>query len=296
VISSQFGNDASNLTELIAIVSGRAEDMTPEERDRRTLARRVLKAVSPLIDDASRKEAELNGRPYAQQMRELDEALRSRRGSLAESPEMRVLDSIEAKNGTGIASPEDGDVDMLDAPGTNDEKASHPETEPNSLGSTEKPEVFKQHGLRPEADPVSVDTPPASTNGFKYEQHVNGDTFPVQAPPVEPPTPPMSLAGHAQNPPCEGGIPWYVAPFDPEGLTIFEERWTGPEILRDMSEELSEMDEDELQELNPQAGNSGPEDSEPAADTVARKKMPPKRSGRRSRNSGWSMRSSRVRR
>ena len=65
---------------------------------------------------------------------------------------------------------------------------------------------------------------------------------------VEPPTPPLSAEGEA-HPLSNGGIPWYMEPFDPVGTTVEEERWTGRELVRGMSEELSDMDEDELSGL-----------------------------------------------
>jgi NuA3 HAT complex component NTO1 len=40
-----------------------------------------------------------------------------------------------------------------------------------------------------------------------------------------------------------------MQPFDPIGTTIHEERWTGRDVMRGMSEELSELDEDELKDL-----------------------------------------------
>lgn len=62
---------------------------------------------------------------------------------------------------------------------------------------------------------------------------------------VEPPTPSLSSEGDI-HPFSNGGIPWYMEPFDPVGTTIEEERWTGRELVRSMSEELSDMDEEEL--------------------------------------------------
>ena len=62
----------------------------------------------------------------------------------------------------------------------------------------------------------------------------------------EPPSPPMSMEGNQAATISQGGIPWYVEAFDPVGTTIHDERWMGQEVLRAMSEELSEMDEDEL--------------------------------------------------
>jgi NuA3 HAT complex component NTO1 len=44
-------------------------------------------------------------------------------------------------------------------------------------------------------------------------------------------------------------MPWYMEPFDPVGTTVWEERWTGREVARGMSEELSDMDEEELDGL-----------------------------------------------
>ncbi|KIX01665.1 uncharacterized protein Z518_09391 [Rhinocladiella mackenziei CBS 650.93] len=298
VINSKFSNPAANISELIALVSGRAEDMTPEERDRRTLARRIVKAIEPLIEEATRKEAELNGRPYAQQIREMDEALLSRRGSLAESTGSPLLDSIEAKHDLGIASPEDVDVEMMEPANAADEKAIGGETFKSSRAFVEKADILKQEGLRAEAGVASADTPPASTNGFKPEPPTNGDMALVQGQQVEPPTPPMSLEGHSQNPPPQGGIPWYVAQFDPEGTTIFEERWTGPEVLREMSEELSEMDEDELQGLGPdnmtEEINGAPLGKE-ADSTTEDSTVKKKRGGKRSRNSEWGARTFRFR-
>lgn len=302
VINSQFGNDASTLSELIALVSGRAEDMSPEDRDRRTLARRIVKAIEPLIDDATRKEAELNGRPYAQQIRELDEALLSRHDSLLESVGMPVYDSIEPKHETGIASPDDGDVEMVDSAQAGNEQV-HIDVVKGAKELPEKADIFKQNGLQVEADGLAADTPPASTNGFRADHHIDGDVNTAQVQGIEPPTPPMSLQGHPQLPTSQAGIPWYAAPFDPEGTTIFEERWTGPEVLREMSEELSEMDEDELMCLG--AGDDMVDAVETAppglggeptfTDPAATKKVS-KKSGKRTRSSHWGTRSLRLRR
>ncbi|KAH0565815.1 hypothetical protein GP486_000784 [Trichoglossum hirsutum] len=64
-----------------------------------------------------------------------------------------------------------------------------------------------------------------------------------------PPTPPSSSEDEESAPLSHGGIPWYMKPFDPIGTIIHEERWTGREVLRGMSEELSEIDDDELRGL-----------------------------------------------
>jgi NuA3 HAT complex component NTO1 len=301
-INSEFGNSAGSITELIALVSGRAEDMSAEERDRRTLARRIVKGIEPLLDDATRKEAELNGRPYAEQIREMDEALLSRRGSMAHSIGMPVLETVELKPGGFMASPAaGGEVEMMDAPIAGDEQPQIQEAVKESQAPIGQVVLVKHEDLSMESQLVSANTPPASMNGFRHELHANGNIPSEQPQQVEPPTPPMSLQGHSQTFPVEGGIPWYVAQFDPEGTTIFEERWTGPEVLREMSEELSEMDEDELQGLGP--GNEmvedangitlGDEADETTVDVMVKKKM---LRSKRNKAPDWGARSFRNRR
>lgn len=313
VINTQFGNNASNISELVTLVSGRAEDMKTEERDRRTLARRIVKAIEPLLEDATRKEAELNGRPYAQQIREMDEALISRRGSLAESIEIPGLDVLDLKPAPEAEIFEDGDIEMQDVVDviTKTDPSLGLSTDHNA--AAEKPDVFKSGGLLRGDLMISASTPPASTNGFKHEPASNDVLNNTTNPPLEPPTPPMSLEGHVQTLTCQGGIPWYVAQFDPEGTTIFEERWTGPEVLRDMSEELSEMDEDELQDLGGEDLTNGTqvngllgsiEDGVDgptiAVESLASKKRTPatggRRGARRGRSSDWGGKSFRQRR
>lgn len=278
--------------------------MKPEDRDRRTLARRIVKAIEPLLEDATRKEAELNGRPYAQQIREMDEALLSRRGSLAESVDIPVIQPDESKHEVGIASPEDADIEMVDAPNGIEEKTTPADALNDSQEAVEKSNHFQPDSLRTETILLAANTPPASTNGFRHDPHTNGDVSLGQEQQVEPPTPPMSLEGQSQNPPVEGGIPWYVAQFDPEGITIFDERWTGPEVLREMSEELSEMDEDELEGLGPeeedvleQPGDSAIlNDTHPTAVTALVGKKITRRASRRSKGGEWGTRSFRTRR
>jgi len=315
VINSQLGNDAATIEHLIAQVSGRAEDMTSEQRDRRSLARRILKAIEPMLEEALRKESEVNGRPYAQQIKEMDEALLSRRASLVDSVDVPMTDSVEDLRADPVVTgpSTENDVKLRNGNGTNAvaAKDNHvPVGQPGRPGDVENADTAAKatHLLGDSALAMTANTPPASMNGIKHEQHVNGDLIsgPMQRP--EPPTPPMSLQG-VQSSVNQGGIPWYVAQFDPEGTTIYEERWTGPEVLREMSEELSEMDEDELRGLGAgndlDAGDDGGLPPPPAAENGAvlvavanasAKKRLAKKSSKRSRSGDWGTRSFRNRR
>ena len=88
-------------------------------------------------------------------------------------------------------------------------------------------------------------------NGKDSEARIDAKepSHPSTAMPSVPPTPPLSSEGAPSAALSYGGIPWYMDPFDPVGTTIHEERWTGRDVVRGMSEELSDMDEEELQSL-----------------------------------------------
>ena len=82
---------------------------------------------------------------------------------------------------------------------------------------------------------------------------------------TEPLTPPRSEK-NLLNPLHNGGIPWYLEPFDIHGTTVHEPIWAGREVLKAMSEDLSELDDDELDGL---ADSDPVQPDEEAADAQA---------------------------
>jgi NuA3 HAT complex component NTO1 len=289
VLSSDLGVEAASTAELQLQVSGRATDLSFEQRERRKLAKRIVKAVQPALEEALRKESELSGRPFEKQIQQLDimldTGILSRRNSFGGSA-----------NGEGANLPDllqpmccNGAPPKLDGH-TGEEAASH--VEPNGavplVSKSEDASTVNAPSHPDELDgsiaqlngelsaetetAILVDTPPASTNGVRggiINEQVNlaeeaGASTPTLMP--VPPTPPLSLEGIQQPIMISGGIPWYVEPFDPDGTTVYEERWTGPEVLREMSEELTDIDDEELQGL----GSMEDEAAEQEKDVVAR--------------------------
>jgi NuA3 HAT complex component NTO1 len=269
VLSSDLGVDVANTAELQQQVSGRAFDMTVQQRERRKLAKRIVKAVQPALEEALRSESEVSGRPFEKQIRELDmmldSTILSRRESYAGSTndEIELRSVLKPPNGDGTPLPsirlgkvvnqhdddEIGvfasangetadvrDVDMIDAPHEPGEEVDGSIAQLNGELSADTEHAVAAH------------TPPPSTNGVKGDaiQDQSNLSGNFKAPMPEPPTPPLSLEGLQQSSFATGGIPWYVEPFDPDGTTIHEERWTGPEVLREMSEELTDIDDEEL--------------------------------------------------
>lgn len=236
-----------------------SKDLIADHKAKKMLANRIVKAVKGPLEDGMRKEGELLGRPHEKELRDLERlleaSLRSRRDSRNGSQLSDVgADPIQQRQSTtsGCSSDENS------ANGSNqiasnlvgieiDLAVTHASHRDQTTSS--KSAKHKSHRQQP--TPESV--PPANggagddhTSNGNIEAHVSlhpgKDTFP------EPVTPPLSSGGHSQ-PLSQGGIPWYMECFDPVGTTIEEERWKGRELVRGMSEDLSDMDEEELSGL-----------------------------------------------
>ncbi|ROT40387.1 hypothetical protein SODALDRAFT_376179 [Sodiomyces alkalinus F11] len=254
-----------------------------DPRQRKTLGKRILKAVQPQLEAALRIETEINSKPLDPLTKELE-------GMLEASLEFRQPsiivgvgeDSVEACRdvamvdapaggeitvASGQADPaaegvaENTDAMEIDAEGEADEdnievatsnlsKPAEQTVEAQSssssvagLESNGKAVENADSGSLPNGVPASSNTPPA-TNGYQ-----------AAPPPVQPtpPTPPQSVGGglgnHRADPLLEGGIPWYLKDFKLRGTTILADQWPGRDAIRSLSEELSDMDDRELEGL-----------------------------------------------
>ena len=251
--------------------------LTAEQKDLRRLAKRIIKAVQPSLEGAIRSEAELGGRPFEKELRELemflDHGILSRRNSTAASLGDPVeLDSTNpnpcSAGETVVTQSLTGQVVVQQA-GTNGDSSGKAASGNLTLEGqmTEMVHVGTSN--------ASHETGPGNfLNGIDERRIENGGTTTGSEPghstttspttqvvmqaalpahralqPTIPPTPPLSSADDLLAPLLYGGIPWYMEPFDPVGTTIQEERWTGREVVRGMSEELSELDDEELEGL-----------------------------------------------
>ena len=299
IFEDDIGFDASDLSNQQALgvrPPTRIDDV--EHRERRTLARRIMKQVYILLQSALRKESELLGRPFEQQMKEMDALLFSRRPSFAEG--------LESNGQAETNGDLDQDVEMADVPTPSKNEPQdlpltsiedHADTtETGGADDVDTPvegvavnDTLKVNGL-------TEHTPPASTNGnMKHEAALAQDSPTENANAIQPPTPPISTKGANHNPLVHGGIPWYVEAFDPHGTIVQEERWTGKDVLRDLSEELSDMDEEELHDLGVEDGIA----ANIAANEVdgigkANKRAAPKK--KRKGTNNWAYRATRTRR
>lgn len=238
--------------------------LSVEQKEVKKLAKRILRAVKEPLEDALKKEADLKGKELEEEIRKLDamgifaaaKALDVGESPVKANSKRRAASDASAAAG---ASPPDEDVDMLDA----DERTAEAVIQLQIPGTNETVPIPNNKKIR---RPASGRASSTSTSGGPITRHnsSNGN------PPTEPLSPPLSADSVPLASPdpsdvfASGGIPWYLAPFDPDGTTIHEERYTGREVMRAMSEELSDMDEDTLTELAVNGVGDTPTSKKPA--------------------------------
>ena len=286
VFSAAIGlPEASDTAEFQAHISSNSlvRDSTTEYKEKKKLAKRIIKAVQAALEDAMRKESELCRKPFEKELRDLDLLLEnsfiSRRDSLVnslggETGEVNAEDLRSSTRGDSASRPSsdndnssrNGIVDGHALNHTLSESTSnYPESTfqqdltiagldsqtkvENALEPTKYTAIA--HQPTPEDSNATPPTNESISHGHDAVEMGSNITLEPNEKPsqrIEPPTPPLSSEGDI-HPLSNGGVPWYMGPFDPVGTTIEEERWTGRELVRGMSEELSDMDEEELSGL-----------------------------------------------
>ena len=247
-----------------------SKDSIADHKAKKMLANRIVKAVKGPLEDAMRRESDLLGRPHEKELRDLDRLLEASVRSRRDSRNGSQLgdgeaDPMQQRQSISGGSSDDNSANGFNQDGSNligigiepaITDASHREQH-----SASKP--TKQKGHRQQPTPESM----PATNSAAGDDQTSNDNIDEHVPqqlgkdtPQEPVTPPLSSGGHSQ-PLSQGGISWYMECFDPVGTTIEEERWKGRELVRGMSEDLSDMDEEELSGLVEPDGAEGGGDS-----------------------------------
>lgn len=224
--------------------------------DRKKLAKRIIKQVQSLLETALKAEADITSKPYESLRKELD-------GMLDASLDIRKLpypkpeaeasghgdeDVVMADaphNPSQVDGAADAEGDQMDVDELNIEVKDEDAAETNGQASRDAGGGAMLNGQeeRLTNGVKSAPTPP-DTNGYmSIPQGSNGPT------PLTPPQSNGSLGHATDNMLTEGGIPWYLKAFDPVGTTAVEEQWPGRDVLRSLSEELTDMDEAELNDL-----------------------------------------------
>lgn len=230
-------------------------------KERRRLGKRIIKAIQPQLEAAAKSEAEISSKPVDRHLKGLIELL--------DSSYSAGQDSISVSLGdTGSVGERDLDIDqeVTARSNGNDSKASEAH-----LSSAEDVEMSDAPGEIAESsasalpggdDTINTDAmvPGAGAHVSKRTSQANGikdsETPPntdgyVSAQDIiqpTPPTPPTSNGDTTTDQAeilANGGIPYYLKDFQPDGTSLLQ----GADVMSSFSEELSEMDDEELKGL-----------------------------------------------
>ena len=245
-----------------------------EVRDRKRLGKRILKAVQPQLEKALHLEADISHVSFDILKQELERILEAgseprKRGPVTatadQSQDVIMVDSTVPEITVGGGGQTTSTVETEDAPADtimadneepglssanievrvpNGDMAANVDdvSRGDAMDGVEQRDAQKPHEAANKSI-APLDTPPAST-GF--------ETTSARPPQPGPPTPPQSNGSLGRQPSdvlTEGGIPWYLRDFEPEGTSAVQEQWPGRDAVRSLSEELTEIDEDELKGL-----------------------------------------------
>ncbi|KAI0202734.1 hypothetical protein F4808DRAFT_419720 [Astrocystis sublimbata] len=281
-----------------------------DHRERKKLGKRILKAIQTQLETALRLEAEANHRSFESLKQELETMVESSLeyrpkavvvgtdGEGEQSQDVIMVDSSAAVVAVGGLDHQNvnnvdgnGDTVMTDADNKASSTDGNIEVDTSAIGKDPKvdgvqvpdnvpvpiPEdMLSKPDGSDQSDVQSFNTPPA-TNGYI--------SVPSNSQPA-PPTPPQSNGSLGRQPIdalTDGGVLWYLQELEPEGTSAAEEQWNGRNAVRSLSEELTEIDDDELKGLGVEINESitaSPADTAPLVDGTNHisptKKAPPK--------------------
>lgn len=220
--------------------------LTPEQKETKKLVKRITRTLQPLFEDALRNEADLAGRPY-EKLPDLETLLSQ---NLQRRPSVgSITDSVRQTTEMDQSTVEEAMEDAVDG-----EVAAALSKKANKVQLAPTPDdnlADAHHAHDEAADEAAIaaqlgqDTMHASSVAMRGGAEASTSENNERTEPLTPPRSEKNLLGPLGN----GGIPWYLEKFDIRGTTVYDERYTGREVLRDMSEELSELDDDELDGL-----------------------------------------------
>ncbi|KAK7417486.1 hypothetical protein QQZ08_011603 [Neonectria magnoliae] len=218
-------------------------------RERRKLGKRILKAVQPYLETALRVESEISQKPFESLQKELDTMLdnsvdagRTAAASSREKATEDVNDTIMVDAPLALQITVKGPLyeegDAMDTGEDGEEEGGNIEVNTSGLGMIDEEE--SKEALH---DVVkSSDTPP-DTDGYVSKPR------PAQSGPPTPPQSNGSLGLEPIDPLTDGGVIWYLKGYEPRGTSVLAEHWAGRDAVRMLSEDLTDMDEEELKGL-----------------------------------------------
>lgn len=272
-----------------------------DPRERRRLGKRILKAVQSQLEAALRIESDVTSKPYHDLQKELEGIIEAglelsqssitvsdgdRDGDGSEDvimvdapgePEITVASVVNADDVEDEAD-DDNAIDTMDTAEATADDEGNIEVNTSSLERVNGVGSSNASVAEKEADSPTKGGVTLLVNGVKSSAtppETNGYVALPRPSQPGPPTPPQSNGSFGKETPdvlTEGGILWYLKPFEPQGLSIVEEQWAGRDAVRSLSEELTDIDDDELKglglDINGSTITATPVGGQAVADTV----------------------------
>lgn len=234
-------------------------------KERRRLAKRIVKAVQPVLEAAVRAEAEVSSKPVNKELKQFEQLI----DAALEAGKVGN-DTISVSLGDGSVGEREAepDVEMTEANSNGMIEVNRDSNETNGDQETTRDVEMQDVDASGEGENTIVaatlgddmiDTGPVTrankSSPLKANGTKNANTPPdtnghVQAPDIAPPAPPTPPVSNGDTNTdadilANGGIPWYVKDFQPEGTSLVP----GKDAMSSFSEDLSEMDDDDLKGL-----------------------------------------------
>ena len=217
--------------------------ITVDHKEGRKLVRRIVKAIHQPLQTAIRQECDLSRKPYAVEVARMEALFKGVFDGAEHEPKSATFNEEDLANSSALHD------------GNGAEQKQDAVDQVLQQANGDRAGQYRVENPQEEAAPVDLNTTqhPAPTEAETPEDSVqaNGTTQKDKTTPSAYPdhTTPSKAYKQMPNPLASGGVPWYLETFDPVGTEIHEERWTGSEVLRGLSEELSEIGEEELRGL-----------------------------------------------
>lgn len=279
--------------ELGVPIMGSSKKVSIDFKERKRIAKRIIKAVQPALVEAVRAEADICKKSVEEQIKELEMILETGTEpcqSVTAPPSieqndmevdlnvdlavnLELLDASPSKTAVRLPGPQD-------EPGTNISMTdyvlvAHEHATVEVSASTPHIVVNGDESSSVHSTNVNTASTPPPANGASSQAHPNGGRSTPRSTQPAPPTPPISNGESSSAVDCpadillNGGVPWHVRDFQPDGTRVLQEdpfeplpvgkvddditmddvTATAAAADDDDSDELSDMDDEELLDL-----------------------------------------------
>ena len=219
-------------------------------KQKKALAKRILKAIQIPLEGVLLNENELRKRPADEDLGRLGRMLKGEDREAHNTVERLSESRYHTANGDANHGTDASATEVRESPPASSDIDPAIASISGKTSRTGSGKSHKKAARRLTPEPTPQINGANTTNNHDQEMVTDLiSTHPeVNGAKAEPPTPPSSTSDEIALP-FSGGVPWYMDAFDPEGTTVYEEKAEIDHGPHSVSDDLSDMDEDALSDL-----------------------------------------------